>query len=158
MSATIIDGKAFAATVREKVAGHVAALKEVHGIVPGLAVVLVGEDPASQVYVRSKGKQTVEVGMNSFEHKLEASTSQEELLAVIEKLNADPAVHAVHRAARTVSREIHRFKGLLRFRRLQDGLYWAPFEPDYDIISTLAPHFRARLADQRSSLRKGFCR
>ena len=95
MTAAIIDGKAFAATVRAKVAAHVARLKEENGITPGLAVVLVGEDPASQVYVRSKGKQTVEVGMNSFEHKLEADTSEADLLALIEKLNADPAVHGI---------------------------------------------------------------
>ena len=95
MTASIIDGKAFAATVREKVAAHVAALKADHGITPGLAVVLVGEDPASQVYVRSKGKQTVEVGMNSFEHKLDVDTSEEDLLALIAKLNADPAVHGI---------------------------------------------------------------
>ncbi|MDO7551578.1 MAG: bifunctional methylenetetrahydrofolate dehydrogenase/methenyltetrahydrofolate cyclohydrolase, partial [Planktomarina temperata] len=74
---------------------HVAGLKQDHGIVPGLAVVLVGEDPASQVYVRSKGKQTVEVGMTSFEHKLDASVSEEELIAVIDQLNADPAVHGI---------------------------------------------------------------
>jgi methylenetetrahydrofolate dehydrogenase (NADP+)/methenyltetrahydrofolate cyclohydrolase len=95
MAANIIDGKAFAATVREKVAGHVARLKEEHNITPGLAVVLVGEDPASQVYVRSKGKQTVEAGMNSFEHKLDADTSEAELLAVVEQLNNDPAVHGI---------------------------------------------------------------
>lgn len=95
MSAKIIDGKAFAATVREKVAGHVARLKDENGITPGLAVVLVGEDPASQVYVRSKGKQTVEVGMNSYEHKLEADTSEAELLALIDQLNNDPAVHGI---------------------------------------------------------------
>ncbi len=95
MAAQIIDGKAFAATVREKVAGHVARLKEEHNITPGLAVVLVGEDPASQVYVRSKGKQTVEVGMNSYEHKLDAETSEEDLLAVVEKLNNDPEVHGI---------------------------------------------------------------
>ena len=95
MSATIIDGKAFAAGVREKVAGHVARLKEENDITPGLAVVLVGEDPASQVYVRSKGKQTVEVGMNSFEHKLDAETSEEDLLALIDQLNNDPAVHGI---------------------------------------------------------------
>ena len=95
MTATIIDGKAFAATVREKVAHHVARLKEEHGITPGLAVVLVGEDPASQVYVRSKGKQTVEAGMNSYEHKLDAGTSEEDLLALIDKLNNDPAVHGI---------------------------------------------------------------
>ncbi|MDO6590094.1 bifunctional methylenetetrahydrofolate dehydrogenase/methenyltetrahydrofolate cyclohydrolase FolD [Loktanella sp. D2R18] len=95
MTATVIDGKAFAATVRTKVAEHVTRLKEVHGITPGLAVVLLGEDPASQVYVRSKGKMTVEVGMNSFEHKLDAQTSEAELLALIAKLNADPDVHGI---------------------------------------------------------------
>ena len=95
MTAEIIDGKAFAATVREKVAGHVARLKEEHGITPGLAVVLVGEDPASQVYVRSKGKQTVEVGMNSYEHKLDADTSEADLLSLIDQLNNDPAVHGI---------------------------------------------------------------
>lgn len=95
MTATIIDGKAFAASVREKVAGHVARLKEEHGITPGLAVVLVGEDPASQVYVRSKGKMTVEVGMNSYEHKLDADTSEADLLALIDKLNNAPEVHGI---------------------------------------------------------------
>ena len=95
MTAQIIDGKAFAATVREKVAAQVATLKADHGITPGLAVVLVGEDPASQVYVRNKGKQTVEVGMNSYEHKLDANTSESDLLALIDKLNNDPAVHGI---------------------------------------------------------------
>jgi methylenetetrahydrofolate dehydrogenase (NADP+)/methenyltetrahydrofolate cyclohydrolase len=95
MTATIIDGKAFAAKVREQVAGHVSRLKEEQGITPGLAVVLVGEDPASQVYVRSKGKQTVEVGMNSYEHKLDAATSEADLLALIDQLNNDPAVHGI---------------------------------------------------------------
>ncbi|WP_238368856.1 bifunctional methylenetetrahydrofolate dehydrogenase/methenyltetrahydrofolate cyclohydrolase FolD [Mesobacterium pallidum] len=94
MSASVIDGKAFAAEVRGKVAAHVARLKE-QGITPGLAVVLVGEDPASQVYVRAKGKQTVEVGMASFEHKLDAGTSEADLLALIARLNADPAVHGI---------------------------------------------------------------
>ncbi|OIP82754.1 MAG: bifunctional methylenetetrahydrofolate dehydrogenase/methenyltetrahydrofolate cyclohydrolase [Rhodobacterales bacterium CG2_30_65_12] len=95
MSAKIIDGKAFAADVRARVAKQVAALKAAHGITPGLAVVLVGEDPASQVYVRSKGKQTVEAGMASFEHKLAADTPEAELLALIDRLNADPAVNGV---------------------------------------------------------------
>ena len=95
MSAQIIDGKAFAATVREKVATEVAHLKEVNGITPGLAVVLVGEDPASQVYVQSKGKQTVEVGMASFEHKVPADTSEADLFALIDQLNADPNVHGI---------------------------------------------------------------
>ena len=95
MTAIVIDGKAFAVTVREKVGAHVTRLKKEHGITPGLAVVLVGEDPASEVYVRNKGKQTLEVGMNSFEHKLDADVSKEELYALIAKLNADPAVHGI---------------------------------------------------------------
>lgn len=95
MTAAIIDGKAFAATVREKVAAQVTTLKADHGITPGLAVVLVGEDPASEVYVRNKGKQTAEVGMNSYEHKMDADTSEEALLAAIDKLNNDPAVHGI---------------------------------------------------------------
>ncbi|MCE8545287.1 bifunctional methylenetetrahydrofolate dehydrogenase/methenyltetrahydrofolate cyclohydrolase FolD [Ruegeria pomeroyi] len=95
MAATVIDGKAFAARIRGQVAEHVAELKAGHGITPGLAVVLVGEDPASQVYVRSKGKQTVEVGMNSYEHKLDADTSEADLLALIDRLNGDPDVHGI---------------------------------------------------------------
>ena len=95
MAAQIIDGKAFASTVRKKVAENVSNLKAVHDITPGLAVVLVGSDPASQVYVRSKGKQTVEVGMNSFEHKLDVDTSENVLLDLIDSLNVDPAVHGI---------------------------------------------------------------
>ncbi|MEP3297938.1 MAG: bifunctional methylenetetrahydrofolate dehydrogenase/methenyltetrahydrofolate cyclohydrolase FolD, partial [Pseudoruegeria sp.] len=95
MTAQRIDGKAFAASVRQKVALHVARLKEEHDITPGLAVVLVGEDPASQVYVRSKGKLTVEVGMNSYEHKLDADTAETDLLTLIDQLNNDPAVHGI---------------------------------------------------------------
>ncbi len=95
MTAQIIDGKVFAARVRGQVAEHVARSKADHAIVPGLAVVLVGEDPASQVYVRSKGKQTVEVGMHSVEHKLDVQTSEANLLAVIDQLNADPAIHGI---------------------------------------------------------------
>lgn len=95
MTATLIDGKAFAARLRARIAQDVTALKNDHGITPGLAVVLVGEDPASQVYVRSKGKMTREVGMESFEHKLPAETSQADLLALIARLNADPAVNGI---------------------------------------------------------------
>lgn len=95
MTARIIDGKAFAAILRESVAEHVSHLKQTQGITPGLAVVLVGDDPASQVYVRSKGKQTVEVGMHSYEYKLPADTSEAELLALIEQLNLDPSVHGI---------------------------------------------------------------
>lgn len=95
MAASIIDGKAFAATVREKVAGHVARLKEENGITPGLAVVLVGADAASEVYVAAKHKTTVAAGMASFEHKLPADVSEEELFALIDQLNADPKVHGI---------------------------------------------------------------
>ena len=95
MTATIIDGKAFAATVRGKVGEHVTRLKADHGITPGLAVVLVGEDPASQVYVRSKGKMTLEVGMKSVEHKLDVGTSEADLLALIDQLNNDDSIHGI---------------------------------------------------------------
>ncbi|MEL6640608.1 MAG: bifunctional methylenetetrahydrofolate dehydrogenase/methenyltetrahydrofolate cyclohydrolase FolD [Pseudomonadota bacterium] len=95
MTATVIDGKAFAANVRTQIADHVVRLKEENGITPGLAVILVGEDPASEVYVAAKHKQTLEVGMASFEHKLPAETSEAELFALIDQLNADPAVHGI---------------------------------------------------------------
>ncbi|MBB5373201.1 bifunctional methylenetetrahydrofolate dehydrogenase/methenyltetrahydrofolate cyclohydrolase FolD [Acidocella aromatica] len=87
----IIDGKAFATKLRAEIAAEVATLS----YKPGLAVVLVGEDPASKVYVANKAKQTVEVGMNSFEHRLPADTTQEQLLALVSQLNADPAVHGI---------------------------------------------------------------
>ena len=95
MTARVIDGKAFATGVRGQVAAHVARLAEEHGLVPGLAVVLVGEDPASQVYVRNKHAATVEAGMASFEHRLPADTAEDVLLALIDRLNADPAVHGI---------------------------------------------------------------
>ncbi|WP_342643558.1 bifunctional methylenetetrahydrofolate dehydrogenase/methenyltetrahydrofolate cyclohydrolase FolD [Rhodoligotrophos ferricapiens] len=95
MTARIIDGKAFADRLRAQIAGKVAELKTRHGITPGLAVVLVGDDPASSVYVRSKAKQTVEAGMASFEHRLAASAPEADLLALIAKLNADPAVNGI---------------------------------------------------------------
>jgi len=95
MTAHIIDGKAFSAKVQQMVTDHVTAMKADHGITPGLAVVLVGEDPASEVYVRSKGKRTVEAGMNSYEHRLDATTSQANLLALIDQLNADQSVHGI---------------------------------------------------------------
>ncbi|GAK33293.1 bifunctional protein FolD [Iodidimonas nitroreducens] len=93
--AKLIDGKGFAAGLRQQVANRVAALKASHGIVPGLAVVLVGDDPASEIYVRNKGRQTLEVGMQSFEHRLGAETSQQALLDLVARLNADPAVHGI---------------------------------------------------------------
>jgi methylenetetrahydrofolate dehydrogenase (NADP+) / methenyltetrahydrofolate cyclohydrolase len=95
MQAKIIDGKAHAEALRKRIAAAVAELKSRHGLTPGLAVVLVGEDPASQVYVRNKARQTVEVGMNSWEHRLEAMTPEAELLTLIDRLNRDPAVHAI---------------------------------------------------------------
>ncbi|PJE36224.1 bifunctional methylenetetrahydrofolate dehydrogenase/methenyltetrahydrofolate cyclohydrolase FolD [Pseudooceanicola lipolyticus] len=95
MMTKLIDGKAFAAKVRGQVGEQVARLQADHGITPGLAVVLVGEDPASQVYVRNKGKQTVEAGMKSVEHKLDADTSQADLLALVATLNADPSIHGI---------------------------------------------------------------
>ena len=91
----IIDGKKFSQTLRDKVKNCVDLIKEEKGITPGLAVILVGEDPASQVYVRNKGKQTIEAGMNSYEHKLDASTSSEVLLNLIKKLNKDANVHGI---------------------------------------------------------------
>lgn len=95
MTATIIDGKAFAAQVRGQVAQHVTRLKDDHGITPGLAVVLVGADPASEVYVKSKGKMTKEVGMKSVGHRLADTTSEAELLTLIETLNNDDTIHGI---------------------------------------------------------------
>ncbi|WP_338466946.1 bifunctional methylenetetrahydrofolate dehydrogenase/methenyltetrahydrofolate cyclohydrolase FolD [Novosphingobium sp. ZN18A2] len=95
MAADVIDGKAFAATLRARVGELAAGFEAKAGRKAGLAVVLVGEDPASQVYVRSKGKQTVEAGMASFEHKLPVDTPEADLLALVEQLNADPAVDGI---------------------------------------------------------------
>jgi len=94
-SSKIIDGKAFAEDLRRRISTEVAAMRQAHGITPGLAVVLVGEDPASKVYVGSKAKQTKEVGMASFEHRLPDTTGQAELLALIDRLNRDPAVNGI---------------------------------------------------------------
>jgi methylenetetrahydrofolate dehydrogenase (NADP+)/methenyltetrahydrofolate cyclohydrolase len=95
MTAQIIDGKAIAAALRAAVAAEVQRLTGAHGLEPGLAVVLVGENPASAVYVRSKAKQTVEAGMHSFDHRLPETASENEVLALVAKLNADPAVHGI---------------------------------------------------------------
>ena len=94
-TARIIDGKAFAAGLREKIAKQVAALKADHNVTPGLAVVLVGENPASQVYTRNKSKQTGEVGMESFKFDMSADTSQDALLGKVAELNADPRVNGL---------------------------------------------------------------
>lgn len=93
--AMIIDGKLVAADLRAAIGQAVATLKAAHGLVPGLAVVLVGEDPASQVYVRNKAKQTAECGMLSVEHKLPAGTSEADLLALVGKLNVDVKIHGI---------------------------------------------------------------
>ena len=95
MSAAIIDGKAFAATIRAQVAQETATFREKTGIPPGLAVVLVGKDPASEVYVRNKGIQAKEAGFNSLEYRLPENTTQAELLTQVAALNADPQVHGI---------------------------------------------------------------
>ena len=94
MSATVIDGKAYAQGLRARIADAVSGLSG-QGVTPGLAVVIVGEDPASQLYVKNKARQTVEVGMHSFEHVLPASTGEAELLDLVARLNADPAVDGI---------------------------------------------------------------
>jgi methylenetetrahydrofolate dehydrogenase (NADP+)/methenyltetrahydrofolate cyclohydrolase len=91
----IIDGKAFADNLRARLARQAAALKVEHGLTPGLAAVLVGTDPASEVYVRNKAKATREAGMSSFEHRLPATTDEATLLGLVRRLNADPAVHGI---------------------------------------------------------------
>ena len=95
MTATIIDGKARAEALRAEVAAATRALARQHNLVPGLAVVLVGDNPASQVYVRSKARQTVESGMHSVERRLPETTTEAELLALVAELNADPAIHGI---------------------------------------------------------------
>ena len=93
--AIIIDGKSFAAGLRARIGRQVAVLTKRHGIIPGLAAVLVGDDPASQIYVRSKEKQTAEAGMASMGRRLDSGTSQDDLLAIVNELNADPGVHGI---------------------------------------------------------------
>ena len=93
--ATLIDGKAFSAALVDRVAAAAGRLEAAHGVKPGLAVVIVGEDPASQLYVRNKGETTVRAGMRSDTHRLDASTSQADLLALIAKLNGDAGIHGI---------------------------------------------------------------
>ena len=95
MTAQIIDGKSYAEGLRGRIAGHVARLKAEHGITPGLAVVIVGHDPASQIYVSNKARQTVEVGMYSEKYELPDTAPEAEVLALIAKLNADPKIHGI---------------------------------------------------------------
>ena len=94
-AAKLIDGKIYAERLRAQVAEQVAELRASHNLQPGLAVVLVGEDPASQIYVRSKGEHSLAVGMHSVTHRLPADTSQHELLRLVGELNADPAIHGI---------------------------------------------------------------
>ena len=95
MTAKIIDGKSFAEGLRGRIAGHVERLKQEHGITPGLAVVIVGNDPGSQVYVAQKAKQTLAMGMHSEKYELAETTSEAEVLALVQRLNADPAIHGI---------------------------------------------------------------
>ena len=95
MTAQIIDGKAYAASLRDRIAGHVARLKADHGITPGLAVVIVGHDPGSQIYVTNKARQTLEVGMHSEKYELAEDTPEADVLALVERLNADPKIHGI---------------------------------------------------------------
>ena len=134
--AKIIDGKAFAANLRESLTRKADVLKKEHGLVPGLAVVLVGEDPASQVYVRNKGKQTVEVGYQSFEHKFDATTPEADLLALVKKLNKDDAVHGIlvqlplpdHMDSQKVLDSINPAKDVDGFHAINTGRLWSGME------------------------------
>jgi len=95
MTAKIIDGKTYAEGLRARIAGHVERLKREHGVTPGLAVVIVGHDPGSEIYVSQKAKQTVEVGMHSEKYELPEDASEAEVLALVQNLNADPAIHGI---------------------------------------------------------------
>jgi methylenetetrahydrofolate dehydrogenase (NADP+)/methenyltetrahydrofolate cyclohydrolase len=95
MTAKIIDGKSYAEGLRARIAGHVERLKREHGVTPGLAVVIVGYDPGSQIYVSQKAKQTVEVGMHSEKYELPEDASEAEVLTLVQNLNADPAIHGI---------------------------------------------------------------
>jgi methylenetetrahydrofolate dehydrogenase (NADP+)/methenyltetrahydrofolate cyclohydrolase len=132
MTARIIDGKIIAAELRGRVADEVARVGREHGLKPGLAVVLVGNDPASEVYVRSKHKQTQAAGMASFEHVLPADVAQHELLALIAKLNRDPAVHGI-------------LVQLPLPKGFDTGLVVAAIDPAKD-VDGLHPHNAGRLA------------
>jgi len=136
MTADIIDGKGFALALRERIATQVASFRAAAGRAPGLAVVLVGEDPASAVYVRNKHKATIGAGMESFEYKLPADTSQADLIALVDRLNADPAVDGIlvqlplpsHIDERAVTTRIDPDKDIDGFHpvnagRLATGLY-----------------------------------
>ena len=116
----IIDGKAHAARLTAEIGDEVVHLHATHGLQPGLAVVLVGEDPASQVYVRNKARQTLAAGMRSFEHRLPAEVPQAQLLALLARLNADPAVHGI-------------LVQLPLPKQLDAGVVIAAIDPDKDV-------------------------
>lgn len=154
--AQIIDGKKIAADVRAQVAAEVQRLVSENGLKPGLAVVLVGEDPASKVYVKNKAQQTVEVGMNSWEYKLPAETSETDLLAMVDKLNKDPACHGIlvqlplpkHINSEKVLNSIHPDKDVDGFHPVNVGRLWVgeralvPCTPTGSVIlaKTVAPN------------------
>ncbi len=154
--AQIIDGKKIAADVRAQVAAEVQRLVAENGLKPGLAVVLVGEDPASKVYVKNKAQQTVEVGMNSWEYKLPAETSEADLLAMVDKLNKDPACHGIlvqlplpkHINSEKVLNSIHPDKDVDGFHPVNVGRLWVgeralvPCTPTGSVIlaKTVAPN------------------
>lgn len=154
--AQIIDGKKIAADVRAQVAAEVQRLVAENGLKPGLAVVLVGEDPASKVYVKNKAQQTVEAGMNSWEYKLPAETSEADLLAMVDKLNKDPACHGIlvqlplpkHINSEKVLNSIHPDKDVDGFHPVNVGRLWVgeralvPCTPTGSVIlaKTVAPN------------------
>lgn len=154
--AQIIDGKKIAADVRAQVAAEVQRLMSESGLKPGLAVVLVGEDPASKVYVKNKAQQTVEVGMNSWEYKLPAETSEADLLAMVDKLNKDPSCHGIlvqlplpkHINSEKVLNSIHPDKDVDGFHPVNVGRLWVgeralvPCTPTGSVIlaKTVAPN------------------
>jgi methylenetetrahydrofolate dehydrogenase (NADP+)/methenyltetrahydrofolate cyclohydrolase len=134
--AKIIDGKAFAANLRESLTRRTDILKKEHGLVPGLALVLAGEDPASQIYVRNKAKQTVEVGFQSFEHKLDTDTTEVDLLALVDTLNKDEAVNGIlvqlplpdHIDSQKVLDSIDPAKDVDGFHAINIGRLWSGME------------------------------
>jgi len=161
--ATIIDGKAFAAGLRKRVAKEVAALAAGHGIKPCLTVILVGEDPASQVYVRNKGTQTEEAGMTSVTHRLDASTPEDELLSLIDSLNNDPGCNGIlvqlplpdHIDESKVLAAIDPDKDVDGFHVINVGRLWTgqsalvPCTP-YGCLLMLKDHFGGQLSGKRA--------
>lgn len=160
---SIIDGKAFAATLRQRIAVEVAKIQGAHGLKPSLTVILVGEDPASQVYVRNKGTQTLEAGMDSVTHRLDAATPEAELLAMIESLNNDPACNGIlvqlplpgHINESKVLAAISPDKDVDGFHVINVGRLWTgqqalvPCTP-YGCLLMLKDHFGGNLSGKRA--------